>query len=266
MARGSWTLRTRLLVSLLAFAAVGLALFGVVTGLLLRQSLLGRIDAQLTENAAKSVDRNRPPPHPLPTNNYPSLPTSFRIYFFDPDGSPGYQATPDLNETVMPQLPSMTLDSVRQHGQQPFMTQDVTGNSTWRVIVAVQAPNRWQPDGGTVAVAAMLNDTESTVVNQAWIEVASGAVLLLLLGLTGLIVVRIGLRPLTRIEHTAQAIAAGELDRRVADTDPRTETGRLGSSLNVMWPGSPPPSPTPPSPSSGCGASSPTPPTSCGLR
>jgi two-component system OmpR family sensor kinase len=234
MARRPWTLRTRLLVSLLAFAAVGLALFGAVTGILLRESLLGRIDAQLRESVAKTVDRNRPPPHPLPTNNFPSLPTSFRVYFFDPNGSAGFAQTPDRNETAMPQLPTMTIASVKQHGQQPFTTDDVSGNATWRVIVAVQAPNPWQPGGGTVAVAAMLNDTESTVVNTAWIEVASGAVLLLLLGLTGLVVVRVGLRPLTRIEHTAQAIAAGELDRRVADTDQRTETGRLGASLNVM--------------------------------
>ncbi len=39
---------------------------------------------------------------------------------------------------------------------------------------------------------------------------------------------------MTRIEHTAQAIAGGELDRRVPDSDPRTETGRLGAALNVM--------------------------------
>ncbi|GAA3438462.1 sensor histidine kinase [Kutzneria kofuensis] len=234
MARRPWTLRTRLLVSLLAFAAVGLALFGAVTGLLLRQQLLARIDAQLQESAAKAVSRDRPPPRPLPANAYPSLPTNFRVYFFDPYGNAGFQQKPDQNETAMPQLPPMTIASVRQHGTKPFTTEDVAGSGQWRVIVAVQEPNRWQPSGGTVAVVAMLGDTESTVVNLAGIEVVSGVVLLLLLGLTGLIVVRIGLRPLTRIEHTAQAIAAGELDRRVADTDPRTETGRLGASLNVM--------------------------------
>jgi two-component system OmpR family sensor kinase len=128
----------------------------------------------------------------------------------------------------------MTIASVRQHGPEPYTTDDVGGSGQWRVAVAVQQANRWQPAGGTVAVAAMLGDTESTVVTMAGVELAAGAILLLLLGLTGLIVVRIGLRPLTRIEHTAEAIAAGELDRRVADTDPRTETGRLGTSLNVM--------------------------------
>ncbi|QUQ67892.1 sensor histidine kinase [Kutzneria sp. CA-103260] len=235
MARRPWTLRTRLLVSLLAFAAIGLALFGTVTGLLLQQSLMARIDAQLRDNIAKTTTRDRPPPRHGPVINSPALPTNFRIYFFKPDGTPDTTLTPDQQETVAPQLPTMSVASVRQHGSTPYTTDDAgTGSGQWRVAVAVQQPNMWQPAGGTVAVAAMLDDTQSTVVTMAGVELAAGAILLLLLGLTGLIVVRIGLRPLTRIETTAQAIAGGELDLRVADTDPRTETGRLGSSLNVM--------------------------------
>jgi two-component system OmpR family sensor kinase len=46
--------------------------------------------------------------------------------------------------------------------------------------------------------------------------------------------VRASLHPLTDIEQTAQAIASGDLSRRVPDRDPRTEVGRLGRSLNAM--------------------------------
>jgi two-component system OmpR family sensor kinase len=46
--------------------------------------------------------------------------------------------------------------------------------------------------------------------------------------------VRASLRPLTEIEHTAAAIAAGDLSSRVPYHDPRTEMGRLSRSLNVM--------------------------------
>src|SRR5438445_12533098 len=179
---------------------------------------MSRIDSQLRENTMKAVSRDRPPPHPLPTNSYPALPTNFRVYFFNPDGSAGFQQKPDQSETAMPQLPPMTIASVRQHGAEPFTTADSGGAGQWRVIVAVQQPDQWQAGGGTVAVAAMLSDTQSTVVTMAGVELAAGSILLLLLGLTGLVVVRIGLRPLTKIEHTAEAIAAGELDRRVADT------------------------------------------------
>jgi len=50
----------------------------------------------------------------------------------------------------------------------------------------------------------------------------------------GLYLVRVGLRPLGRIEHTAAAIAGGDLSQRVENDDPRTEVGRLGGALNEM--------------------------------
>jgi two-component system OmpR family sensor kinase len=46
--------------------------------------------------------------------------------------------------------------------------------------------------------------------------------------------IRVGLRPLDRIGETAEAIAAGDLSRRVAEAGPRTEVGRLGLALNAM--------------------------------
>jgi two-component system OmpR family sensor kinase len=47
-------------------------------------------------------------------------------------------------------------------------------------------------------------------------------------------IVRASLRPLSDIEKTARAIAAGDLSRRVPDQDPHTEVGQLGRSLNTM--------------------------------
>ncbi len=47
-------------------------------------------------------------------------------------------------------------------------------------------------------------------------------------------VVRANLRPLNDIELTAGQIAAGHLDHRVPEGDPRTEIGSLGRSLNAM--------------------------------
>jgi two-component system OmpR family sensor kinase len=47
-------------------------------------------------------------------------------------------------------------------------------------------------------------------------------------------VVRLSLRPLTAIEETAEAIAAGDLSRRIPDASEHTEVGRLSSALNAM--------------------------------
>jgi two-component system OmpR family sensor kinase len=50
----------------------------------------------------------------------------------------------------------------------------------------------------------------------------------------GWIVIRLGLRPLERIGRVAADFAHGNLSRRVGLTNPRTEVGRLGVSLNEM--------------------------------
>jgi signal transduction histidine kinase len=55
-----------------------------------------------------------------------------------------------------------------------------------------------------------------------------------ILALAIVVVVRASLRPLVDIEATAGEIAAGHLNRRVPERDPRTEIGSLGRSLNTM--------------------------------
>jgi two-component system OmpR family sensor kinase len=57
---------------------------------------------------------------------------------------------------------------------------------------------------------------------------------LLVLGLISWLLVRVELRPLERIGRTADAIAAGDLSRRVEVAHPRSEVGRLGLALNAM--------------------------------
>ncbi len=56
----------------------------------------------------------------------------------------------------------------------------------------------------------------------------------MLLAGIGTYVVRRSLRGLEDVEHTALAIAGGDLSRRVPDRDPRTEVGRLSYALNQM--------------------------------
>lgn len=90
------------------------------------------------------------------------------------------------------------------------------------------------PHGGWAALSLSLENVDLTVRRLAVIELAVGAVVVTVLAAAAAVTVRLGLRPLTRIEHTADAIAAGELDRRIPDQDPRTETGRLGNALNTM--------------------------------
>src|SRR5439155_1468550 len=66
------------------------------------------------------------------------------------------------------------------------------------------------------------------------LELVIGIGVLLVLAAVGSVVVRRSLRPLAEVEHTAAAIAAGDLSQRVPGGDPRTEVGRLSEALNGM--------------------------------
>jgi two-component system OmpR family sensor kinase len=85
-----------------------------------------------------------------------------------------------------------------------------------------------------VVVAVPLREVEQTLSRLRLIEaIVTAAVLAALAALTWW-VVRLGLRPLERMEATANAIGAGDLSRRVDSADERTEVGRLGLALNAM--------------------------------
>jgi two-component system OmpR family sensor kinase len=91
------------------------------------------------------------------------------------------------------------------------------------------------PDDGEITIAAVpLSELRQTLHQLLLVEALVIIGVLLALGVGAFFVVRIGLRPLDRIEATAGQIAAGELSRRVSPADDRTEIGRLGLALNAM--------------------------------
>jgi two-component system OmpR family sensor kinase len=110
------------------------------------------------------------------------------------------------------------------------------GNGRWRVITlsASIASLDGSRVNGIIIVGVDVSDVYSTIARLTSIDLIVSAVILTGLALVGIALVRTSLRPLTEIEQTAEAIAAGDLSRRVPDRDPRTEVGRLGRSLNAM--------------------------------
>jgi two-component system OmpR family sensor kinase len=114
--------------------------------------------------------------------------------------------------------------------------------SSWLVITQ-QIPNVPVQDSATGEIsyvtATLVVGTDLGNINQAigylsGIDLLISAAVIVILAMAGIAVVRASLRPLTDIEQTAAAIAAGDLSSRVPDRDPRTEVGRLGRSLNTM--------------------------------
>ncbi|HEY9305486.1 MAG TPA: HAMP domain-containing sensor histidine kinase, partial [Mycobacterium sp.] len=121
------------------------------------------------------------------------------------------------------------LPSNNDVGPQPTTVGSVDKSDVqWRVV-SVRAPS-----GRLVTVAYDLSEIQQTVRSLVLLQFGIGAAVLLVLGLVGSWAVHRSLRPLTEVEQTAAAIAAGQLDRRVPERDPRTEVGRLSQALNGM--------------------------------
>ncbi|MVU78206.1 HAMP domain-containing protein [Nocardia sp. ET3-3] len=225
-----WTLRTRLLVAVLVITVAGLSGFGVLSLSMLGRSELARIDGQLNSVAGDMAQESHPPPPPRTTSPVSGLPSTFQILFFDVSGKQVGQIGVGATDLA---LPAMDRASVGARGSGIFDVKDSHG-TPWRVRTVVQPPNEAQPQGGTAAVVMPLDGYYATARELRTIELVAGAGLVLVLAGVAAWLVRVGLRPLSRIEHTAEAIAAGDLSRRVDYTDTHTEVGRLGTAFNVM--------------------------------
>ena len=111
-----------------------------------------------------------------------------------------------------------------------------SGNGRWRVVSSAAAfPG---PGGqivkGTIILGIDVTTPYRTINELTIIDLIVSGALLVVLAIFGIAVIRSSMRPLTDIERTAEAIAAGDLGRRVPERDPRTEVGKLGRSLNAM--------------------------------
>ena len=94
--------------------------------------------------------------------------------------------------------------------------------------VAVDVPQ------GTIYLALSLNPTSDTLSSLRRVEIVASIAVLLIMGSLALWLVRRDLRPLREMAKTADAIASGDLGRRVPEESPDTEVGRLGTALNEM--------------------------------
>jgi len=90
------------------------------------------------------------------------------------------------------------------------------------------------PDGSTAVRAVPLDDVTAATVSLVRTLALAGAGVLLVGGAATWWAVDRSMRPIGEMVDTAEAIAAGDLTRRVPETDAKTELGRLGSSLNEM--------------------------------
>ena len=241
-----WPLRTRLIALMVGL----LVLLGLVVGataeIYLHKSLYQQLDSKLEETNARNHPRgpggggifniDKPPPGSeadwivlrLADNG---ARTSGGIIAIGTDANGFYDDIyQNLPAATVARLAAVTPDDTARDID---LGEDL---GDYRVVSSLSS------DGVSIS-ALPLASTQATLIRVAL--VTGGVVLLALVaaGWAGTVIIRRTLEPLDRVAATATRVAELELDRgevdlaqRVpaADTDPRTEVGRVGAALNRL--------------------------------
>lgn len=214
-------LRIGLVAATLVFVACGLLASGIAVTSILRHSLISRIDQTLLDASrtwALAPRRQAAPAYKGPDPARP--PSQFYVRGVGTDGNP-FTAINDRNAE-----PALPPDN--DVGPTPTTLHSVNGSDIqWRAV-SVRGPH------GLTTVAIDLSDVQKTVRSLVLLQTGIGLAVLAVVGIASFAVVDQSLQPLIEVEHTAATIAAGQLDRRVPERDPRTEVGRLSLALNGM--------------------------------
>lgn len=249
--RTPWTLRRRLTVTVAGLLLVAAGLIGVVSVLSLRSFLIDRLDQQLNSAVIRStaaVDSGikvRPGhddgdfDHDDRPNNAllaPGQAAGTLIAIIAADGSTTAGILNQRGEVRLVDLGDISQFTTVEIGPEPS-TVHVNGDQDYRALAV-------ETEGDATLVIAL----PMTEVNAASAQLLTVILLVTAFGVGAVIIagrflIRLELRPLDRVAETATRVAELPLDKgevefldRVdeADTDPRTEVGRVGSAFNNM--------------------------------
>jgi two-component system OmpR family sensor kinase len=227
-------LRITLVALLVALVALALMATGFAATSLLRGYLTQQQDDELTATA-QSIAGDPRRASGFCGGGEPRYPSTGFVGCIVPEGDQVLVfAGPVDHQGRLPELDRVAAAVQDRDGEggpdapEPFTVPAHDGHTSWRMMAV------GLPDGSVALVGSDLAGDEKVIGRLVAIELIVGMIVLALLGAAGYVLVRNSLRPLTEVERTARAIAAGDLSKRVPVGDDRTEVGRLSTALNGM--------------------------------
>ncbi|MGO4599846.1 sensor histidine kinase [Terrabacter sp. 2RAF25] len=241
----AWTLRAKLVASMLAlFAVIGMAT-GTFTVLALSRQLTSQVDDQLRTSMTRQLSGpgvdfgtrqdDHGPRGPGDEGLVALLPTSTKTI---PQAlgrvSTGAQQPVPLTATQLGELQSAGL-----RGDAANI--EITGLGTYRVLARTVVID--SVPVGVFVVGLPMDPTERTIGQMVVVAAMTVGAGIILVALLGTWLVRRNLEPLRRVAATATKVSRMPLDsgavalaERVdaADTDTRTEVGQVGAAFNEM--------------------------------
>ena len=232
------SLRNRLTVGVLVLSAFGFAGAGFGAQALLKDYLIHQVDRQLLsvldgtasrlDQAGIAHDEDDDPQAARASTPLNRVPTSISVTVLDPFGNLVGGIGGDLNSNQITEyVKGLLPGQVSAFGSRPF-TIEAPGTD-FRVATTVLPSSL-----GSVIVAQSLSDFDKTTHQIGVVFLIIGGIVLLFIAFASRQVIKLSMKPLKKIEKTAEQIAAGDLSARLENFEPNTEVGRLSTSLNTM--------------------------------
>jgi two-component system OmpR family sensor kinase len=241
---GQWSLRNRLVLGVVLLGALGIASSDFAAQSAFRTFLIAQVDAQLNSVADGSILRldragiygetpeedGEEDPLFQPFEPLREVPSDIIITLLNNEGMViGSIGGPQSPQQLQSLLTGFTVEDAREKSARPFNINSQGSKFHYRALA------RLLPSGeGTVVTAVSLSTVEKAMSQLRFLFLAVGFVVLILLGLISRRAIGISLRPLRRVEDTAEAFARGDFSARLPEARQDTEVGRLTSALNQM--------------------------------
>jgi len=228
-------MRARLVGILVVLLIAALTSTGWATQHVLHTYLVNQVDDQLKDTAQQLTMPNQNG-YNQSSSNDGRVPTDYEVQYSFDDGTPPYRP-PSPYHNVKAKFPVLTFAQAQKLRRRPFTVGSTGGETSWRVVVVPAAIENFQTNqvqSGSVALALPLSGATNAVRQVRQLIVLFALLVTAVCAILGWLAIRRAFLPLTEVEETAAAIAAGDLSRRVPEHPSTTEVGRLTSSLNGM--------------------------------
>jgi len=219
-------LRVKLMATVLVLLVVAMSLIAIASVTALRRYLMADLDGNLVGVSKQAAD------------SFNAGHTKFELppYYYGAIFKNGQWAQAEgvanlFTNAQLPELPPA--DEVAERAGEPFTVGSKGEAKRWRVLVTPLSSGQYE------LVASSQYEVDHAVQRLVTINLFGGISVLLFAATIGAELIRRSMRPLSQIEKTASAIAAGDLSQRVPDPEPDnpapvTEVGSLARSLNTM--------------------------------
>ena len=235
-----WSLRNRLILAAVFLASLAIIASDFAANTALRSYLISQVDSQLFNISSGSLERldraGIAPQNEVEESRSPfrvlqpirGVPTSTSLTLLDREGNLIGQVGGELAGQNFG-VTGLKVSQVEKYKNKPFTIEGEGGNPDVRALALVL------PTGmGSVIAANSLEEVDKTLSQLRYLFFFLGLIAIFLTALVSRWIIAISLRPLDKVEETAEAIAAGDLSARLPAAKPDTEVGRLTTSLNMM--------------------------------